>query len=341
MTELPIRLDLPRPILVVGGYGYRNLGDEAMLAGLLRLLGRDGVTVVSRRPDETTARHAVRSVGIGGALRALTDHRSVVIGGGGLFGRDMGRLGRLLPAFGLVASAAGRDVALVGIGIDEQPTGALGVLARRATRVVVRDRRSVDRFAEADVRAELVADLSTLVPSAGPAAARRALRGAGLDPARPLVGLCLTAVNPELEARVVEAVLGLVDARPDLQACLLPMSRHPFVAPHDDERLARRLAALRPRLQVLEIDDPATALAVFGTLDAAVCMRFHSLLFADRMARPIVAIPYAAKCDAWLAEHDLVPTEPTAEALIQAIGGLVPAVRRAGVAAGRGRAAAA
>lgn len=80
------------PTLVVGGYGYRNAGDEAILGGLLRLIGRGEVTVVSRAPAETAATHGVRSIGLSEAPLAVRAHRGIVIGGGGLFGRDMGGL---------------------------------------------------------------------------------------------------------------------------------------------------------------------------------------------------------------------------------------------------------
>jgi polysaccharide pyruvyl transferase WcaK-like protein len=72
----------------------------------------------------------------------------------------------------------------------------------------------------------------------------------------------------------------------------------------------------RPHYSVPELNaviegllDPAMALAVFGSLDAAVCMRYHSLLFAARSDTPILALPYAPKCDAWLDEHDLQAVE--------------------------------
>ena len=92
---------LADPILVLGGYGYRNAGDEAILASILRSLDGRRVTVLSRTPAETTAMHGVRSLPVTAAARALASHRTVLIGGGGLFGRDMGSLGRLLPAYGL------------------------------------------------------------------------------------------------------------------------------------------------------------------------------------------------------------------------------------------------
>ena len=47
---------------MVGAYGYRNVGDEAILAGLLTTLGGRRVTVVSRSPAETSALHGVPAI---------------------------------------------------------------------------------------------------------------------------------------------------------------------------------------------------------------------------------------------------------------------------------------
>jgi len=45
---------------------------------------------------------------------------------------------------------------------------------------------------------------------------------------------------------------------------------------------------------------PADVLSLFGHLKAAVCMRYHSLLFADRMKTPVIPVAYAEKCQDWL-----------------------------------------
>ena len=329
MTDAYGTAALPRPTLLVGGYGYRNAGDEAMLSGLLDLLGRDETSVVSRAPAETTARHGVRAVSIGGAPAAMARHRSLVIGGGGLFGRDMGALGRLLPAAGILAAATGRPVALAGIGIDDDmPRSSRWLLAKlgaRARSVVVRDEASRRVLAGLGVAASVEPDLSSLVQSAGRPAGEQLLRSAGLEPARrPVVGLCLTAVNATLVASMRQAILEAVDARPDLDFCLIPMSQHPFVATHNDEILARSLAVERPRLRVLvPPDDPTLLLGVFEALTAAVCMRYHSLLFADRAGIPIIGMAYAEKCRHWLSERGLEPVEPTSAALLAGLGGVL------------------
>lgn len=325
---IPFPGTLPaRPTLVLGGYGYRNAGDEAILGGLLQVLGRDDVTVVSRAPAETAATHDVRSIGFGDAPRALLRHRGLVIGGGGLFGRDMGAFGRLLPLAGLGASATGREVALIGVGFDRaMPRSSaflVGRLAAAATSVTVRDEASRSVLAGFGTAARIGPDLSSFVPSAGRAAGARHLRAVGLDQSRrPVVGLALTAIDPGLAARVRRAVVSAVDALPGVDFCLVPMSRHPFVAAHNDELFARSLAAERPRLRVLvPPDDAGQLLGIFEAFAAAVCMRYHSLLFAERAGIPIVPFAYADKCRQWLAECGMSPLEPSPAAIVDALAG--------------------
>lgn len=303
------------PMLIVGGYGYENLGDEAILAGLLELHRGRAITVVSRVPARTTALHGVPAIGIGAALAALRRHRTVLIGGGGLFGAGMGRVGRLLPWYGLAALALGRTVLIDGVGFD--PSTPLPVrlplvrLLRGAAVVTVRDETSRTLLKTWGVAAQRAPDRSAAMPAGSAASGARLLFDAGVDRRRPVVGLCLTAVNDSLAGRVVDAAVDAIDALPEAQFCFLPMSRHPFVAAHDDLRLARRIAARRPQLRIVETRvHPAQMLAAIGQLSAVVGMRYHSLLFAERSGVPYVPVAYAPKVGAWLAERGQVAGAP-------------------------------
>jgi polysaccharide pyruvyl transferase WcaK-like protein len=326
MTQLP---QLPEPILIVGAYGYRNAGDEAILAGLLAELDGARLTVVSRRPAETAAMHAVRTVGIGGAVAALPRHRSVLIGGGGLFGRDLGGLGRLVAPFGLAAVAARRSVAISGVGVDTRlprvTAAALRRLAPHLAGFTVRDAPSAANLAAIGVEATVGRDLSSALEPAPGTVVPSMLAGAGLDPTLPTVGLCLTALGrgPD-EARVQAlqtAVRQLTEDFAGIQFCFVPMSQHPYAAAHDDLRLGHRLRAAVPRLAILEgIHHPARLLALFGNLAAVVGMRYHSLLFAERAGVPLIALPYAEKCRSWLDERHLEATPTTGPALARALG---------------------
>ncbi|MEP6808194.1 MAG: polysaccharide pyruvyl transferase family protein [Chloroflexota bacterium] len=321
------------PILVLGAHGYRNVGDEAILAGLLRQIGTNRrVSVLSRMPAETAALHGVNAIPLRDSVRALGSHSSLIIGGGGLFGRDMGALGRLVPAYGLLASSLGLRVAIHGVGIDRDmrpvARGLLQRLGKRAVAFTVRDSASAEVLAEWRIGAEVIPDLSAGVEPAPARVGSELLRVAGIDPDRPVVGLALTAVRTH-QARALEAAIAhCIDAMPEVQFCFIPMSQHPFVDAHNDLQLGRRLKLRNPHLAILEGSPrPEDAMAVFGCLTAAVCMRYHSLLFADRMGTPIVPVPYAPKCDVWIAEHGLQPVGLEGTALASAVGASIRSAR--------------
>jgi len=315
---------LRSPVLVVGAYGYGNIGDEAILSGLLVRLEGHAVTVVSRSPGETTAVHGVRSIGIGQAVSALRHHRSVVIGGGGLFGRDMGRIGRLLPAFGLLAAALGKRVCVIGVDLDGRLSGSARVLVpllmRAAASVQVRDRASATVLAGWGVNAGVEPDLSAWMKPGSADAARHALEEAGLDPERAIIGFALTGVNSALADRVVGASVAAMDALPDAQFCFIPMSRHPWVPTHDDRLVAQRLRQLRPGVAVLDGPlPPDIMLATIGELSGLVAMRYHAMLFAERAGVPLIPISYADKTERWLTEHGLRSIRPDAKDLTRSL----------------------
>ncbi|PIG95310.1 hypothetical protein CSQ79_02320 [Gloeocapsopsis sp. IPPAS B-1203] len=87
-------LNTKKSILICGYYGSYNLGDEAMLAGMLKLLRelQDNlqITVFSRDTQDTTARHSVRAVHYRNSQLkikhniALLQNQFFILGGGDL-----------------------------------------------------------------------------------------------------------------------------------------------------------------------------------------------------------------------------------------------------------------
>jgi hypothetical protein len=134
------------------------------------------------------------------------------------------------------------------------------------------------------------------------------------------VALCLTAVDRAYDDFLRFDVPGLVSRMPGVQFCFVPMSRHRGVRRHDDRRLGRWLASRVPRMKIIDAGcHPAVTLAVFELFSAAICMRYHSFLFADRAGIPIVGVPYAAKCERWMADHGLRAPLPGAAALSRSV----------------------
>jgi len=318
------------PVLIVGGYGYRNVGDEAMLAGLLRILEGRRVTVLSRAPAETSATHGVLTAALWQAPTQLRTHATVLIGGGALFGRDMGHLGRALPMYAKFARSAGRRLVVVGVSIEKDMPAVRQRLARALFRsadwVQVRDQSSADLLDAWGVASSVGADLSAAVHPSRPAVGRALLQGAGVNVHKPVIGLALTGVNAALGRQVGQAVIGLARQSRGVELCLLPMSQHPFVAAHNDLLFCRSLQAAAPNLKVLEgFHPPAAVLSVFESLSAAVCMRYHSFVFAERFAIPFIGYAYSSKVTAWLEERSIGSSVPSANILAAEIDRLLVA----------------
>ena len=334
------RFDCGERLLVVGAYGMGNLGDEAILSGLLTEYGdHRQVTVVSGAPAQTSAMHRVRAIGPMAAPKALFECDTVIVGGGGLFSSDVGALARAIPPFALLARGLRKRLIIRGVSIDRSTPvlarGPVRLLAMAAEFVGVRDAHSAQFLRLRGIDCAVEDDLSARMAPAPRRRAEHLLAAAGVDSTRPVIGLCLTSVNGDLAEKTLHCIPELVAAFPEAQFCLVPMSRHRRVSSHNDLLFARLLRSRCDSLAIVDnISHPSDALALFDHFDVAVCARYHALLFAERMGTPIVALPYAAKCEDWLASRRMAPTRAESAALIPAVAQalLVPSESRNGVA---------
>jgi len=308
-----LKLDLTRKarVLIVGGYGVRNVGDEAILAGLLNQLSEVGaIRVVSRFPAETTMLHGISAISPKGALWTLLRSDALIVGGGGLFSSDTGPFGRYIPLFCRAALLRGIPVAFHGIGIypSTPPSLLRSVrgLAPRLSSFTVRDAASSGLMRSLGVQVEQIADLAESMTAADVRVGRDLLRATGILGDKPIVGLCLTGLREEIAGQLVKTVPKLVESRPDVDFCFIPISQHPTNLRHNDTIFARQLQELAPRMKILVgLHHPAAVQAVFSQLSLAICVRFHSYVFAHRAGVPMIGVPYAEKCQGWLDEHSI------------------------------------
>lgn len=69
-------------ILILGAYGFGNMGDEAILQGILeKMKNKENVDVVSATPRETEILHQVKSISM--KQVDLAKYSAVILGGGG------------------------------------------------------------------------------------------------------------------------------------------------------------------------------------------------------------------------------------------------------------------
>lgn len=278
-------------VLISGYYGFGNLGDEALLSGLvagLQARGHD-VRVLSGDPASTRGLHGVPSAGrYGGLLPALLDADALVSGGGGLL-QDVTsrrslryylgvlRLGRLL----------GKRVCVYG-----QSVGPLGAVGRRRVAgvlrglpVAVRDGASRTLLGELGIEAALVADPALLL-HCPPASVRT-----GPGAPRPPVLLVPRNGHPDLNEALAAAGRRLLDRG----LAVAVMGLHEREDGPEVARLARALA-----VEVRPAATPQEALRRAGESRYVLSVRLHGLILAAACGVGFAGLPYDPKVAGFL-----------------------------------------
>ena len=312
---------------ISGSYGGMNLGDEAILEGILGQLRSTvaaEVTVFSRNPPDTLARHKVeRAI----STRSLTRREMVpeirqldlfILGGGGiLYDRDAQEYLREVS----IAHELNVPVVIYAISAGPLTTQA----SRRAVQetlnalswavVTVRDRQGYRLLEDVGVTADiqLTADPAFLLEPEELSV--DALKAEGVELDRPLVGFSVREPGPaapdirteEYYALLANAADYIVE-RYDAEVVFVPMEKsdvqhsHAVVAHMQN---SERAEILRRRYS------PGQILDLMGRFEFAVGMRLHFLIFAALRGTPFAALPYASKVTGLLEDLD-IETPPLA-----------------------------
>jgi len=323
-------------ILVLGSFGFGNLGDEAILSMLLDdLAGRD-LTVVSRDPDATRAMHGVRAVQAVSPASGWAAWRAdaLVLGGGGVFSGLGGKLTKGLAYYMRGFQAIGKAIHFHALGIypdtDPATLRILLPVLRKARTLSVRDETSHTFLESLGIPSTQIPDPVTALEPLGREAAVKALEAEGIDAGRPWIGVSPRRVRKNQE-HLERELLGALRA---LQArghpiLFLPTAHFPYGTYTNDLHFSRELAAkLDPQLTgvVAGLHHPKLAAALFRIPRVHVPMRLHAMIFASRVGRPSTAIAYADKvadvADELGIGHVSIP-ELNADDLVRRVEGLL------------------
>ncbi|WBB79818.1 polysaccharide pyruvyl transferase family protein [Micromonospora sp. WMMD882] len=295
---------------VLGSYGGRNLGDEAILTGLLADLRSQQpdahVVVFSRNPDHTRAHHpGVEAVPWEGVSRvdsaAVFDRLDLLILGGGgiLYDREARRYLRVVR----VAQERGLPLLTYAVGVGPLTEAVDCEMVREtltnATEVTVRDEESRVVLEEAGLLAPITvtADPAFLLePEDFPT---QLLREEGVPAGQRLVGMSVREPGRAAERLDVDAYHRLLAQvgdflvhRIDADVVFVPMERDDIR--HSHGVMSHMTAADRGR--ILHGDySPRQVLGLMRHFDLAVGMRLHFLIFAAMANRPFLPLPYAGK----------------------------------------------
>ncbi len=294
---------LPR-LIAVGFQGFGNVGDEAILCGLERLL--DGAATFDTIVAGTVgpvwgakgARriHPWRLLPTPAAMRRIRRSDGLIISGGGLVNDYWPLVIPRYLAWVLAARLLGRPVVWAGIGVGpvrRRPWRILGGVAfALSSAVIVRDRAS-------EVAAHALIPAASVTMAADPAFAMRA------DPAaaRRGVGFIVRSPAPGDESLLGALVEALASAAMALHARGVPvdiLTMHPV---EDSAISAAMEAALSEEArQVVSVSqlpaDPHAAAMALDGYQTLVSMRLHGVILGAVAGVPSVPIVYDAKVGA-------------------------------------------
>lgn len=295
-------------ILLSGYYGYNNLGDEAVLGGILAGLRAEipevEPIVLSGDPAGTRKLHDVAAIPRMSlaAINTALKHADLFISGGGSLLQDVTSFRSPLYYLGALWLAQRAQVPSMvlaqGLGPLNHPLNRL--LARRVlnqTRTItVRDTVSAEFLAALGVTTppiEVTADPSFLLQP-DPSARLEEWWAGHLPADRPIVAVALRRWHLDNPAERFTAIAdALANFAKETGAFLLfvPMQHE------QDVQVAEEMAGWTPaESRVLDLPlTPREMMAVLSRCEFVLAMRLHALIFAVQQAIPALGLAYDPK----------------------------------------------
>ena len=320
-------IEKPR-IVIHGGYGKHNLGDDAILEAILlrleSLWPQARVSVLCHDPRPVHTRHPsvnAHSFKSWGALRAICSSDLYVIGGGGIVNRintysGFTRLraldpkGKFLFLAGWLSKLCGARLVFYSVGTTSMPDRVVGWLVRavvsRADSVSVRDPLSLKVLRETGVTRDVLVlpDPATGLRPVGEEQATEILLRAGVDVNRPLIGICMRYVrepgisNAETVVHTARVIEWLIESQA-AQVLFVPFGRHPRKQVENDVAFAREVRAqLSSDRDFFVLDReyrPAEVQAILARMNVCILERLHACILATSVHTPLIAVAYDAK----------------------------------------------
>ncbi|UVE50740.1 polysaccharide pyruvyl transferase family protein [Haloferax larsenii] len=306
-------------VLLVGGYGVGNIGDEAILSGLLDQVSPNisELTVVTHDAEETRSLHAssvpssVSFSPIEPSPRRLTaeliknDH--FVFGGGGLFSRYMGPYAAKIPYYAIAAKSLFKSVHWEALGVypstPRNTLKALSFVMNRSSTVSVRDPVSQRFLSSEGVRDVALVDDAATKLSFDSDRGEKLLEEQGVNTNEPVIGVAARrvlndSINDQLQTSYLQVSKEL--NKRGYNIVFIPFCRHSYAPIGKDHEVCETLESKVDQSTTVSYSHPTDALSIVSAFDGLLATRLHSMIFAHICETPFVAIEYADKVSSLL-----------------------------------------
>lgn len=316
-TEERNRLDGKRfDITILGYYGNRNSGDEAILDALLgsirKVRPETTFAVLTKNPGQTRIRHSVEvsdRFDIPNAIRLLRSTRVFLAGGGSLI-QDNTSTRSILYYLNMmrIARFCGARTMLFanGLGPISHPANlrTTAQVLRKLDAITLRDNDSLEeakRIGIGDCPITVTADPALLLAPPPEEIVTEWMARTGIPVDKPLI--CFSIRPWDDEESYVPLIARLADHAAEafgLTPVFLPMQ-----AP-SDALISRRIADRMKHGSILaeDTDRPEILMGFVGRCSFLVGMRLHSLIYAANRCVPMAGLIYDPKVAAFLRDVD-------------------------------------
>jgi len=326
-------------IVISGWYGYKNTGDEVILASMIKTI-RDEfkdveIIVLSSDPAYTSKVHDVVAVPLmyfdilslcSLALRkrlfetvnAIRTSDVFILGGGG-FLSDWQSWTVILQWLGqvMLAKMFGKKVMLYAIGAGPIIT-KIGrfltriILNRCADIITVRDEKSKEWLESAGVKKRIyvTADPAILLEPVKPDRISKILKEERIDSSKPLVGIAISPIFhiQKYWPNQQKKFLKFKNVWPKVVDFIISKLDAnvifiPMQIPTDRDFASELIKNVENKDRVKIITGeytPQEMMGIIGRMDMIIGMRLHSLILATRMNVPVLGIMYHHKVECFL-----------------------------------------
>jgi len=301
-----------KKIVIIGAYGCKNLGDEAILSGLLKTLKKNDVVVFSSNPKETQKLHNVKSE-YENLKRVILWSNEIIIGGGELFQDHMAKkFCRLI----VLAKFFGKKAKVLGVGVDLNKI-FVKLFTKLALKIVdeisVRDKRSFQNLIKLgikDKKIKLAKDFAFNLIFSEPTKKIKSFYNEVIGKDNYLV-LALRPVNYETDKAVISFFTKFIKhltQKKKIKIILFPFSKHPFSSQDNDLTILRKIKSNIKEKKIILLEEdisPSDTLWIISKAKQVISMRLHPLIFSKITHTKAVAISSFAKIKSFAKEYSI------------------------------------
>lgn len=307
-------------LLVSGYYGFNNIGDEAILKGLIDGIKEEDenikITVLSKYPSFTMKKHKVKAINRMNIFKILKEliNTDMFISGGGSLLQDITSKRSIIYYMSLIflAKLMNKKTMIYSQGIGPVNKSfnkkLLRFLLNKVDIINVRDDKSKEFILkELKLNKDILVTVDTVFKMKKPnlQIGKKILDNLNINKNKKSIGISIRPwMNNNLIIDEISKFCIEINKNLDYNIVFIPYHYYADLSIIDEvikkikKSTKKNIYCLREYMYVDEY------LSIVGNLDYFVGMRLHSLIFASIMKIPSIAISYDPKIDSFMKSLD-------------------------------------